>query len=352
MKSLQLVIAALLISFSAGSQNLVPNPGFESNTGLPTTTGQWALANDWSNAASMNSSPDYFHNLGILGGDLPETPIGEVHAFEGDAVMGFAATGEKGLNFREYLSVKLTQALEPGRAYELSFRITNGQVSAFSNAGLSTSHMGMCVSVDAPVQVGNTPLLDEPTARFGNTIYGSTWRFVQFYFEADVAAEYLTIGVFGMDADKDIIDQTGNNPSLAYYFVDDFKMVEVDPVPIHEEVVDPREEKNEEEVEIVDVYDEYQADFYIPNAFSPDNDGINDVFFPYSKKGYSFEMKIFNKWGELVYTLDETSKGWDGSNVKRNTTSDFFVWQLIYDKVNEDSSRVEKILEGSLTIVH
>lgn len=331
---------------------MVPNPGFEDNSGLPETTGQWSLVNDWSNAQSSSSSPDYFHNQGILGGDLPETPIGEVHSFEGEAVMGFAATGEKGLNFREYLSVQLTEALEVGKAYELSFRITNGNISELSNAGLSTSHLGMCATINPAAQVANSPILQEPTARFGNTIYGNTWRLLRFYFEADDAAEYLTIGVFGTDDDKDIIQETSNNPSLAYYFVDDFKLVEVEPTPISEEIDIPREEKNEETEVTTEIVDESAEDFYIPNAFSPDNDGINDIFYPISKKGYPFEMKIFNKWGEHVYTLNESSKGWDGSHVKRNATSDMFVWQLVYEKVNKDRSRVEKIMEGSLTIVH
>lgn len=52
--------------------------------------------------------------------------------------------------------------------------------------------------------------------------------------------------------------------------------------------------------------------FYIPNAFSPDGDGINDVF---TGKGLfirDFEMAIFDRWGNLVFFSDHIDKPWDG----------------------------------------
>jgi len=51
---------------------------------------------------------------------------------------------------------------------------------------------------------------------------------------------------------------------------------------------------------------------YIPNTFTPNGDGHNDYFAP---KGYGiieYEMLIFNRWGELIYTSDKLEKGWDG----------------------------------------
>jgi len=53
----------------------------------------------------------------------------------------------------------------------------------------------------------------------------------------------------------------------------------------------------------------------IPNAFSPNGDGLNDYFIPKFKNMGEFEMSIFNSWGEMLYhdtSLD--SKGWDGSH--------------------------------------
>ena len=56
------------------------------------------------------------------------------------------------------------------------------------------------------------------------------------------------------------------------------------------------------------------APFWIPNAFTPNNDGKNDVFFTsnYILDVTSFEMIIRNRWGQVVYDTKEFSKPWDG----------------------------------------
>lgn len=59
-------------------------------------------------------------------------------------------------------------------------------------------------------------------------------------------------------------------------------------------------------------------DIFIPNAFTPNNDGHNDVFRAQGNIITGQEMKIFNQWGELIFATSELSAGWDGtSNGKR-----------------------------------
>jgi gliding motility-associated-like protein len=53
-------------------------------------------------------------------------------------------------------------------------------------------------------------------------------------------------------------------------------------------------------------------DFFIPNAFTPNNDGKNDSFKPYGSSIKSIELRVFNQWGELVYETKDKNKGWDG----------------------------------------
>lgn len=52
--------------------------------------------------------------------------------------------------------------------------------------------------------------------------------------------------------------------------------------------------------------------FFSPNAFSPDKDGKNDEF---KQKGVGireYELQIFNRWGELIYSTTDINEGWDG----------------------------------------
>ena len=63
------------------------------------------------------------------------------------------------------------------------------------------------------------------------------------------------------------------------------------------------------------IYIQSEHTFYIPNAFTPDNDGLNDFFGP---KGTGFElienfqMIIYNRWGEEIYRNNDINKPWDG----------------------------------------
>ncbi len=52
--------------------------------------------------------------------------------------------------------------------------------------------------------------------------------------------------------------------------------------------------------------------FYIPNAFSPNNDGINDTFSPKGIFISGYEMTIFDRWGNSIFFTDEITKSWDG----------------------------------------
>jgi len=51
---------------------------------------------------------------------------------------------------------------------------------------------------------------------------------------------------------------------------------------------------------------------YVPDAFSPNNDGINDIFMPKGQSIDEFEMYIYNRWGEEVFYTENINIGWDG----------------------------------------
>jgi len=53
--------------------------------------------------------------------------------------------------------------------------------------------------------------------------------------------------------------------------------------------------------------------FFLPNAFTPDGDGLNDLFKPQIDEHLSYEMLIFNRHGEVVFETKDPQKGWNGS---------------------------------------
>jgi large repetitive protein len=84
---------------------------------------------------------------------------------------------------------------------------------------------------------------------------------------------------------------------------------------------------------------------YIPNAFTPNGDGINDVFFP---QGIGintdrFEMYIFDRWGNMIYQTNRWPGGWDGTvqGSSRMCQIDTYVYKIV--TVDPDGSRRQYI---------
>ncbi|MBL4587208.1 MAG: gliding motility-associated C-terminal domain-containing protein, partial [Flavobacteriales bacterium] len=53
--------------------------------------------------------------------------------------------------------------------------------------------------------------------------------------------------------------------------------------------------------------------FYIPSSFTPDNDGINDLFYGQGKDYTDYTFSIFDRWGELIFESSDDQYHWDGT---------------------------------------
>ncbi len=99
---------------------------------------------------------------------------------------------------------------------------------------------------------------------------------------------------------------------------------------------------------------EVRKDCYvdIPNAFTPDGDGINDYFFPrqlFSRGVTDFNMQVFNRWGQLIYKTTETSgRGWDGRF--NGAMQPAGVYMYLVD-VRFNDGHVEQY-EGNVTLIY
>ncbi len=85
----------------------------------------------------------------------------------------------------------------------------------------------------------------------------------------------------------------------------------------------------------------------IPNAFTPNNDGVDDVFMPILlDNAHLISFKIFNRWGQLIYATNIINKGWDGKfqgNDEEIGTYIFTVDYLNFDK--------PETLKGNVTLL-
>jgi gliding motility-associated-like protein len=79
---------------------------------------------------------------------------------------------------------------------------------------------------------------------------------------------------------------------------------------------------------VVEIQDEFTL--FVPNTFTPgDGMGINDQFI-WSVSGYqTFEIRIFNRWGQLIYTTTDPYAYWDGKYKGELSQDGVYVWQVI-----------------------
>ena len=69
---------------------------------------------------------------------------------------------------------------------------------------------------------------------------------------------------------------------------------------------------------------------WVPNAFSPNGDGINDFFTAIGYNVTEYHMSIFNRWGEIIYITDQMDDGWDGKYEGRDSEVGAYVYLISF----------------------
>jgi gliding motility-associated-like protein len=72
-------------------------------------------------------------------------------------------------------------------------------------------------------------------------------------------------------------------------------------------------------------------DVFIPDAFSPNSDGQNDILLVYGNFIDAMELRIFNRWGEMVFESFDQLLGWDGTYKGKELAPDVFGYYLMVE---------------------
>jgi gliding motility-associated-like protein len=90
------------------------------------------------------------------------------------------------------------------------------------------------------------------------------------------------------------------------------------------------------------------CDIYLPSAFTPNNDGLNDYFGVL--KGFSskrFLLEVFNKWGQPVFSSTDINQKWDGTYKKSKQPGGAYVWILYYT----NSKNEHRSIKGTVMLL-
>lgn len=99
---------------------------------------------------------------------------------------------------------------------------------------------------------------------------------------------------------------------------------------------------------MVNVIVELPSDnFFVPNIFSPNGDGNNDVFYVYGSGLNNFNLTIYNRWGEKIYESENQTEGWKGTQNGTELNSGVYVYAISYT----DTDGNDQLVTGNVTLI-
>jgi gliding motility-associated-like protein len=295
---LKYLVYIFLFCFSSlKAQNLITNPSFEdidSCYGQSAHIGfdvfEWSGCKGWSNP--IKSSSDLWCQNPIVGTMIPPNTISYQKPKTGENMAGFVVMVDvSSFSYREFIQNKLTTTLEQDKLYKLSFYYSVDV--GIESGGCPPNQFGVYGSssklkdTSAYFLSSLTPLGSSDENKFVDDTSG--WYLCEIVFKANGGENFLTIGNF-QDSSNSTFNSLCDTSSWdgmflpsGYFFLDDFSVTE---------------------------YFEYS----IPNVFTPNNDNINDLFFPRVLGIEDWEMTILNRWGNNIIVLDKNNSTWSGQN--------------------------------------
>lgn len=97
-----------------------------------------------------------------------------------------------------------------------------------------------------------------------------------------------------------------------------------------------------------------EDDFYFPNAFSPNDDGINDIFRPFFGPDIivlDYDLQVFDRWGNQVFNSDSVDIGWNGIIKRKDQETGVYVYQCRIQAVSCQGENADLQFHGDISII-
>lgn len=359
MRRLALLFGILLGGASWG-QNLVENPSIENTGPCPVTDVVFnAFAEPW---RSYFGTPDFFNPPCGAPGN-PVLTVNE-QPFDGSAYAGISVYGDSGTAYiREFLHGELKEPLKAGEKYRVTFYVKphNENVVSYgiNNIGLALTEQPMDSVPPENLYPVNPQIVSTEVV-----VNEGFWTAICGIYVARGGEQYITIGNFKTDFETSVVPLNGAvNPFLAYYLIDYVEVVPNDLPELPDDTIICTDQRIDLRIDAPDVNVVWgdngstDKDFYItepgvytarisdpgctyidtivveaancdeckvfvPNAFTPNGDGKNDVFQVFAEQPpisserscefREFRINIFDRWGQKVFEADDPRVTWNG----------------------------------------
>lgn len=97
-------------------------------------------------------------------------------------------------------------------------------------------------------------------------------------------------------------------------------------------------------VQVIQVEEDFLV--FVPNAFTPNQDGRNEQFIPVLRGQKFFGLQIYDRWGQEIFSCTDLTNGWDGTYKGRDCPEGVYTWKLSIAA----KSGTQKILTGAVTL--
>ena len=89
--------------------------------------------------------------------------------------------------------------------------------------------------------------------------------------------------------------------------------------------------------------------FFVPNSFTPNNDGVNDLFHPKVADVLKYHLTIFNRFGECIFQSVNPDESWDGTYKDLKCPPGTYIWVITYIKYAAPDTEHRKT--GSISLI-
>jgi len=93
------------------------------------------------------------------------------------------------------------------------------------------------------------------------------------------------------------------------------------------------------------------SEIWVPNVFTPNGDGINDLFHAVTTEIQKLTMYIYNRWGEMIFETSDINTGWNGKINGNDAPSAVYYWLIRYNENRSSAQNIEKEIHGSVTLL-
>jgi len=241
------------------------------------------------------SSDLYNSCTSALNESVPGNDAGYQFAKTGNGYTGIIFLEISDTNYREYIEGSLLSSLKANKKYCVEFYVSKADRwsrYATDDIGLYFTNDSLLDNRPSPLPTRTIRLFPHIKNVSGNIITDtSNWVKISGEYIAHGGEKYFTIGNFSSFNNTNYILAANGVYDYAYYFIDDISVTLCDTTPAS------------------------SSSLTIPNAFSPNNDGHNDLFTLHGWKNSvaAFTIIIYDRWGEKVFESNDPEIAWDGT---------------------------------------